>query len=294
MSDRALSMPASDYHALKALSAGMIWEFDSECPLKAWLASPWNPDREPVNARHFDIGTAAHLAVLEPHDLEARTVIVQGVTKKGEPSPGYASAAAKEQRAAAYEAGLTPLLPEEMDIVRGVQAAVIAHPKASELFRDGGIAEGSLTWEWNGMTCKCRPDFITPNYRYLLDLKSANTCNPRAVARKAFNEGWFVRASWYMGGVKEATGTFPDKYLFVVVEKDAPHIVEIFELDDRALIYGDQIIERTLKRIVGCFSEGRWPGYGDGGITKLALPSWAEFQRAEREETGDFDANRDV
>ncbi len=285
MIDRALSMPASDYHALKALSAGMVWTFDVECPLKAWMASPWNDAREADNAPHFDIGTAAHLAVLEPH-LLAERIVAHGFDE-------YRSNAAKEARDEAYREGKTPLKPAEWAIVEGVQRAITDHRGAARWFLDT-LPEVTLTWDWNGMLCKCRPDALASDNSYVLDLKTAATCNPRAVARKAFNEGWFLRAAWYMAGVKEATGTFPDKYLFVVVEKDAPHIVEIFELDDRALIYGDQIIERTLKRVAGCFSEDRWPGYGDGEITKLALPSWAEFQRAEREEAGDFDANRDV
>lgn len=281
MSDRALSMPADEYHAIKALSAGFVWTFDSECPRKAWIASPWNPNREAVNARHFDIGTAAHLAVLEPDDLEARTVVVRGVTKKGEPSAGYASAAAKEARATAYEAGLTPLLPEEMDTVQAIHAAIHDHRMAKGVLT-GGEAEVTLTWKWNGIPCKCRPDYLPVTHgSWMIDLKTAISANPKAIARKAFNEGWFVRAAWYMAGHKEARGVLPAKYLFVVVEKDAPHIVEIYELDTAALMLGDRIIERTLARVAECFSADRWPGYGDGEITTLRLPSWQMAERAE-------------
>ncbi len=283
------TIPASDYHAIKALSAGFVWTFDNECPFKAWMASPWNPDREPENARHFDVGTSLHLAVLEPADLEARTTIVRGVTKKGEPSPGYASADAKEQRDAAYAAGITPLLPEEMDTVAAMQKAIGEHRMARSLL-SGGESEATLLWEWDGLACKCRPDHLPATHgSWMVDLKSAVSANPKAIARKAFNEGWHVRAAWYMGGHKAARGTLPAKYLFVVVEKDPPHLIEIFEMDERALIYGDQIIMRTLKRAAECFSTGVWPGYGDGGITQLALPSWAEYQRAEREEAGEFE-----
>jgi hypothetical protein len=282
-------MPMADYHAIKALSAGFVWTFDSECPFKAWMTSPWNPDREPENARHFDIGTAAHLAVLEPNDLAARTAIVRGVTKKGEPSPGYASADAKEQRDAAYAAGITPLLPEEMDTVHGLQKAIREHRMARSLLI-GGESEVTMTWEWDGLPCKCRADHLPSTHgSWMVDLKTAISANPKAVARKAFNEGWFVRAAWYMAGHKEARGVLPAKYLFVVVEKDPPHLVEVYEMDNRALMYGDQIILKTLKRAQECFASDKWPGYGDGGITTLALPSWAEFQRAEREENGEFD-----
>jgi hypothetical protein len=277
------NMSMVEYQEFKALSAGMIWAIDSECPLKAWLASPWNPECKVDNAPHFDIGTAAHLAVLEPSFLAERVVVHEW--------DDYRTKDARAARDAAYAQDKTPLKPAEWAVVQGVQAAVQDRNKsrAAELFAARGTAEVTLTWRWDDLPCKCRPDFLAGNNGYIIDLKTANTCNPRAVARKAFNEGWFVRAAWYMAGVQAVTGVLPQKYLFVVVEKDAPHLIEIYELDDRALIYGDQIIMRTLKRAAECLRTGIWPSYGDGGITKLALPSWAEFQRAEREEAGEFE-----
>ena len=281
MSDaRAVSMPAEEYHAIKALSAGMIWTMDSECPLKAWLASPWNETRRAVNAGHFDIGTAAHLAVLEPELLRNRVVTHEFDT--------YHTKESRAIRDDAYAVGMTPLKPAEWVTVQGIQDAVAVHPIAPTLFQNG-MAEVSLTWEWDGMTCKARPDFLPASNKYVLDLKTAATCNPRAISRKAATEGWHLRAAWYMAGVKEVTGTLPDKYLFVVVEKDAPHLTEIFEMDQRALMYGDQIIMRTLKRTAECFRANHWPSYGDGAIKTIALPSWAEFERAEREEAGEFE-----
>jgi hypothetical protein len=275
-------MPAAEYHAIKALSAGMIWTMDSECPLKAWLASPWNPDREVETATHFDIGTAAHLAVLEP-DLLAECVHAHGFDD-------YRTRDAKEARAAAYAAGKTPLKPAEFAMVEGMQKAIDANRMAKGLFSNG-VAEGTLTWEWNGLACKCRPDFIPAIQganTVLVDLKTTTTANPKAIARKAANDGWFVRAAWYTGGYKEVTGILPAKYLFVVIEINPPHMIEVYELDERALVYGEQIIMRTLGRAAACLSTGHWPGYGDGGITKLALPAWVEYQRAEREENGEF------
>lgn len=281
-------LPAADYHAIKALSAGMVWTADSECPRKAWIGSPWNAARESTNAHHFDIGTAAHLAILEPGIAASRTVIVRGFTAKGVPSAGYASHDAKEQRDAAYAAGKTPLLIEEWNVVEEMRAAVMgAHPLTPALFAQGDT-EVTVQWEWNGLACKCRPDLLASDLSYVLDLKTTPSANPRTIAVKAAREGWHVRASWYLGGIKAATGTLPDRYLFVVAESKPPHLIEVYELDLKALIYGDQIIGRTIKVIGECLSKNDWPGYGDGKISTIALPSWVEFQRAEREEAGEF------
>ena len=265
----------AEYHAIKALSAGMIWTMENECPFKAWLASPWNPNREVVNATHFDIGTAVHLAVLEDHAFDARTVSHE--------FDEYRKKEAKEVRDAARAAGKIPLKPDEQTIVAGMRAAILEHPVARKLLT-GGEAECTLQWEWDGMTCKARPDYLAGDLTYVVDLKTTTTVNPRVVARKAFNDGWFVRAAWYTAGVKAARGTLPDKYLFVVAEINAPHLIEIYELDDRALLYGEQIIMRMLTRAAQCLGTGKWPSYGDGGITTLSLPAWSEYQLADREE----------
>ncbi len=270
---------APDYHAIKAVSAGMVWTMDSECPLKAFLASPWNPDQEPEeHAPHLDIGTAAHLAVLEEHLLMDRAAV--------HAYPDYRTKEAKAFRDDAYETGKIPLKAEEWATVTGIQKAIARHPIAQKLFT-GGKAEVSLTWEWNGIPCKCRPDYLGDEY--VVDLKTAISAHPGAISRKALLEGWHARASWYLPGVREVTGELPEKYLFVVVEKSPPHIVEVYELDIKALIYGEQIIGRSMRRIAWCLKTGDWPSYGEGGVTELSLPGWSDFERAKREEAGEFD-----
>ena len=273
-------IPASEYHAIKAVSAGMIWEMDASCPLKAWLNSPWNEKREQVTATHFDIGTATHLAVLEPDTLLERVAVHEFAD--------YRTNAAKLFREEAYLAGKIPLKGDEYELVRNLRDAVQLHPIASKLFRQGA-PEQSLTWKWNSLECKCRPDWLAADRTYVVDLKTAISAHPRAISRKALLEGWHVRASWYLPGVREATGELPDKYLFVVVEKDPPHICEVYEMDIKALMYGEQIVGRTMRRLAWCFETGEWPGYGEGSITELSLPGWTEFGRAKREENGEFD-----
>lgn len=281
MSSITRNLPAPEYHAIKAMSAGMAWTMDSECPLKAWLESPWNVAREASTATHFDIGTAAHLAVLEPHLFSERVVTHEFDT--------YQKKEAREIRDAAYQLGKTPLKPAERDVVMGIHSSVERHKEASRLFRNGD-AEISLEWEWNGIPCKCRPDYLPDNLKYVVDLKTANSVNPRVVSRALERDGWFVRAPWYLGGIKAVTGTMPDKYLFVVVEKDDPHMVEVFELEERAIVQGEQIVMRALNLFADCMETGVWPTYSgnQGGIIKVGRPTWAEYQHADRDEAGDF------
>lgn len=107
------------------------------------------------------------------------------------------------------------------------------------------------------------------------------------MGRDAFNHGWHVRAAWYMSGVKEVTKVLPSRYCFVPVEKESPHIVQVYEMEDSALIRGEQIIGKALDLFSQCQKSGVWPKYRTGP-SKLKLPTWAEYQYAEREENGEF------
>src|SRR5437762_6826395 len=125
-------MPAIDYHAMRALSASGAWLLAEECAAKFLWRSPWNPLYEPEAKTDFDIGVAAHLAVLEP-ERQARSIVL---IEAGD----YRTTKAREARDTARAAGKVPLLPYQFDIVRAIAGSIRAHPIASEAFA-GGEAE---------------------------------------------------------------------------------------------------------------------------------------------------------
>lgn len=274
-----LDMPSAEYHATKALSASMAFTMVEQCPLKAWGASAFNPDAQRETATHFDIGTALHLAILEPAEYEGRTVHHE--------YDDYKTKDSRAVREAAYEAGKTPLKPLEAGLVQKLREGVLDAPEIAEKLEAPGTSEASLFWEWDGIPCKCRPDRLPNDYSFVLDLKTANTAQPEALGRKAMVEGWFCRAAWYMAGVQAVTGVTPQTYWFAVIEKDAPHIAQLYEMDEKALVRGEQIIMRALALFRECQHTGIWPKYRQGPSI-IKLPGWSEFRFAEREEMGEL------
>src|SRR5438270_10945568 len=91
------------YHAMRALSASGAWLLAEECAAKFLWRSPWNPLYMPEAKTEFDIGVAAHLAVLEP-ERQAQSIVV---IEAGD----YRTGRAREARDAARDAGKVPLLP---------------------------------------------------------------------------------------------------------------------------------------------------------------------------------------
>lgn len=274
-------LPADQYHAMKALSAGVAWTFDSECPLKAWVSSPWNSHGEADNALHFDQGSAVHLAVLESHLFEERTVCHEFTD--------YRTKAAQAVRDAAYAAGQIPLRPQDMEMVNRIHDSLQRRRDIWSLFANCD-SEVTMTWDWDGLPCKARTDSYAHDGSYMLDLKTAASVNPSAMERVSETHGWFFRAAWYLAGANEASQVLPERYVFVAIEKEPPYVVEAFEIDNRALVQAEQIMGRVITRFKECLGTRTWPTYSgkDGGVIKLARPSWAEFKFADREQAGDF------
>src|SRR6266513_753124 len=81
-------------------------------------------------------------------------------------------------------------------IVRAIAGSIRAHPIASEAFR-GGEAEVTLIWSGpdTGIPCKARPDYLPAHGRWLVDLKTAASANPRAWRDQAYRLGYHARAA---------------------------------------------------------------------------------------------------
>ena len=287
--DRATSarrMAAIDYHAMRALSASGAWVLAEECAAKFLWRSPWNPLHQPEERTDFDIGVAAHLAVLEP-ERQAQSIVV---IEAGD----YRTSSAREARDAARADGKVPLLPYQYDIVGAVAGSIRAHPIASQAFH-GGEAEVTLIWHdrGTGVPCKARPDYLPAHGRWIVDLKTAASANPRSWRDQAFRLGYHARAAWYLDGAEAVLGQVPEEYWFVLVEKEPPYLVSVVSFDEQALAWGMIANRKACHRFAYAAAANDWPGYRDPGQNqdrafRVGLPSWAIYQLQDREEAGEF------
>lgn len=293
-------LPAEIYHgspcdgpSLSHSGARLLVE---DCPAVFWHGSPMNPAFEPEQKREFDIGTAGHLIMLEPDFWNDRVVIVEGKTKDGKPSTGYTSRDAKDQRAAAYAAGKTPLLPDQADRIHAMRDALLEHPIARKAFR-GGRAERSYFWRDSatGVWLKCRPDYEAPDLVRLVDYKTVTSAHPRALSRRAYDHGHYSQAAWYLDGVERAAGVRPEEFWFVAQEPTAPYLVSVYKLTTRAIEWGQMQNRRAIDMFARCLGADDWPGYRDPKTPDrdvahvIDLPGYAEFQLQDRMDAGEFD-----
>src|SRR5437764_13128894 len=283
---RISGLPAVDYHAMRALSASGAWLLTEDVEVKYLLHSHLIPLNVPESNTDFDIGVAAHLAVLEPERQAESIVLIE--------AGDYRTTKAREVRDAARAAGKVPLLLYQFDIVRAIAGSIRSHPIASEAFR-GGEAEVTLIWPDcdTGIPCKARPDYLPAHGRWIVDLKTAASANPRSWRDQAYRLGYHARAAWYLDGAKAVLGQMPEEYWFVIVEKEPPYLVSVVSFDADALAWGRSANRKACERFAVSAAANDWPGYREPGQNhdrafRIGLPPWAIYQLQDRDEAGEF------
>jgi len=247
----------ADYHHDHALGSTSLKTLATRTP-----AHYQHDKTHPKFSDAFTLGTAAHSIILEGDS--SGIVIVE--------ADNWLTKVAKEMKAYALAEGRQPLLKKEWEQVNGMRNAVMDHPIARDLLT-GHKAEQSVFWEEDGLALKCRPDAWKPGM--LVDLKTTRSADPNEFGKTAHEFGYHQSAAHYIDGVKAATGEeLP--FHFVLVEKTAPYLVSVVELDWEAIDIGRQLNDRAKRIYRECVESGNWPGYPNA--EPIALPNYAVYQ----------------
>jgi hypothetical protein len=250
----------ADYHADEALGSTSLKTLATRTP-----AHYQHDKAHPKFSDAFTLGTAVHSVILEGDP--SGIVVVD--------ADNWLTRSAKEAKSAALGSGLQPLLTKEWAQVLAMNDAVMAHPLARAAFTDHR-AEESVFWEEDGLMLKCRPDAWKPGV--LVDLKTARDANPNEFGKTAHEFGYHQSAAHYIDGVKAATGEeLP--FHFVLVEKTAPYLVSVVELDIEAVNIGRQLNDRAKRIYRECVEMNTWPGYPSADL--ISLPMWAIYKSEE-------------
>lgn len=216
----------------------------------------------------FALGTAAHMAVLEPErfasEYEVTSIRRDARTK-----------AWQEAETDAVRRGVTLLIQSEYTKTVAIRDAVFANPRARELLT-GGRPEVALTWKLGQFDCKGRADYISPSA--IIDLKSTQCSAPKAFGYSVRKYGYLGQAAWYSDGCRLRTGKTRPFY-FVAVESAPPHLVTVFRVTEAQLAEGREQYLELLGRLAYCQSRNWWGGYTESPEIDLELPrssGWSE------------------
>lgn len=221
-------------------------------------------------------GSAVHSAVLTPRSFNKEYIVADfdSRTKEGK--------ALKQQ---AMESGKTLLTVDQHEKIKAIAEAIKANPFAKRLLTGKHETAHFWTDPETGEKCKCKTDCETDinGTHYIVDLKTCESADEDEFIRSSVKFGYFMQAAMYSEGVKCKTGK-DSVFVFVAVEKDPPHAVNVFQCGEdeiRLGMYGDKYgkvagFRQLMDLYHRCKTERKWPGYEgfDNKITEIKLPKW--------------------
>ena len=214
------------------------------------------------------IGSAFHALILEPDVFENEFIykpeILNARSKEG-----------KEWKARQEEAGKIVLNEDDKEQLQAMSKALLDCAPAKKFLSAAGKAEQSYFWEdkETGLGCKCRPDYMFDDGSTIVDLKTTTDASYRGFLRSISNFRYHVQAGWYMNGLEQATGTRPERFIFIAVEKTAPYGIGVYEADLYMTVNGYDQSRIDLKKIAKWKEEESYPNYCTD-IQQSSLPSW--------------------
>lgn len=275
-------IPADEYHrdpcAKPSLSSSVAKLILQQSPLHGWTASPrLNPNWEPIEKKTFDIGRAAHRAVLGkggdyvaiPDDLLA--------------SNGAASTkAAKQFIEDARAAGMTPLKGDEIDQIEAMAEVARISLAEKEIRLDPDRSELSALAEIDGVACRAMVDNAPAESRMpLMDFKTCEDASPQACARAVMSYSYDVQAAHYLDVWEAATGE-RRRFRFIFQEKSAPFGVTTVLLSQDDMVIARKKIARARQIWDLCLTNNDWPCYPLADV-ELSLPAFFQERWLERE-----------
>lgn len=220
----------------------------------------------PSTEKHFTLGSAVHSLLLE----EGKTVVHIEVDN-------WKTKAAQTKRDAALAEGLYPLNNPEHAQALAMAESLRTHPTVAKHLAVGHTEVAitgvdSDTW----LPMKARLDILDVEARVILDPKTTAATDSADFGTHAWRHGYHMAAAHYIEMAAQATETDPAEwtFLFAVVEKTAPYLRFVTELDAESLDLGRRDRARGIELYRECVETGKWPGYPTD-VTTTRLPKWA-------------------
>ena len=213
-------------------------------------------------------------------------------------SNDFRNKAAKEERDAAYSAGLEPVLEKHLETATEMTAAALSQisqiPGCVHAFdKAAGDSEVVAVACEEGLWLRTMIDWITPDLREVWDFKTSGmSASPYATGRLMASAGWHVQAAMHE---RILDAIDPDsagrrRFFYVCQENETPYALTVNEIGESALTIGRKQIQYAVDAWRRCLQCNSWPAYPQRIIIP-ELPAWSESGWMDRE-TSEYDARQ--
>lgn len=274
------SVDEATYHADRAsLSvSGAKLLVQPSCPAKF----RWKMDNPPETKSVWDFGHVTHRLILgkgsefvildpEEHGLKSDGTVAD--------KPAMTTMWKNAEKDARAQ-GMIPIHIDDHAKAVAMAQKVLTDPEAAPIFASGE-AEMSIyaTDPVTGIRLRGRVDWINREYHndgtvLIDDVKTSITANPIELEKRFYDLGYWMQRAWYedlliLAGLAERVD-----FVFTVVEKTEPHIVQNIRYTRAAVEEGRRANREAIDLYARCMETGDWPGYSSDIVT-IGLPAWA-------------------
>lgn len=251
--------PESQYHARsksgEILSSHMLARF-CEMPYK-YFATISGLYHEPKK-QEYAFGAATHKLILEGEDaFNAAYVVSDGPINERTGKP-YG----KDSKVYLDWLSTQPgevITTADYNKIAAMRQSVAAHPEIPEkILRPGGIVEGVVRAEIEGVKCQIRIDYFHPETG-IVDLKTCRDIRFFEYDMRSF--GYAFPMAFYRSVLRAACGTeYPVN--MIAVDKTDFHVSGYWSIPAAELDIAERINAAALRRYKECRESGKWPtGY---------------------------------
>ncbi|KKM52638.1 hypothetical protein LCGC14_1554760 [marine sediment metagenome] len=260
------------YHADKALgSSGVKTYLDCPALFHAHYIDPHPEFTE--QSKVAEMGTAAHLALLEPEKFHNEYLVLDDESVKKKTLKAW-----NEFKKVAKEEGKIPLLWEEYRQFCMMAEKIKQSPKAHALLL-GSLKECSffIKDEETGLILKSRPDIITTLSSYgtvMADYKTTGkSLDYFSQNRLAFDLDRDIQTSHHKNVTEKATKGIIDHVFHIIQSTKYPFLVRVIGMPPHELDIGLERAREGIRGIHNAMTTNQWPGYGDA-IEWFDRPNW--------------------
>ena len=234
------------YHAHPAWGKSRLWRYATMTPYAAEFGKM-------VRKTAFDIGHAAHTAILEPENFD--DYVIRGP----EDRKGHKWSIPYKE---AEDAGKILLTESDYDLALLIRDVADTVPEIIQM-RKGGIFERSCYAqdEETGAQVRTRPDCYNPDLKGMLDIKNLADISDDAWSRDIGKWGFHVQEAMYRDVWQKGSGMDAEFFFFVCFSKTEPVEVVCRQLEPVDYEEGFAMYRSLLSKAEAHRKAKHWPSF---------------------------------
>ena len=213
--------------------------------------------KDPMEGRHFSVGSALHEIILEPTLFKSNYIVAPKFdrrTKVGKED--YEKFVSETQ-------GKTLLFENEMEMIVKMAETTLNNDTFVELVKNSYREVSCYTKdEVTGLDLRLRPDSLAVSKSTITDIKSCLDASSRKFKNDVYSYGYSITASFYSDFLNR------ENYVFCAIEKEPPYQASLYVLSDEMIEFGRSQYRMGLDLMKWSIDNKYWCDYTEFTILK--------------------------